>query len=144
MAHEAATYAAALASTVKTPTQTKAVVDGRRTARQAKYDESQAATAAQVQEALDYEEPPSITSISPTSFSAGTGVATVTIVITGNGFTGASGVKLGAVAASSVTITDDLHITAVFPRPVATANLNVVVSKRDKVTNAVVYAFTLT
>jgi hypothetical protein len=53
---------------------------------------------------------PSITSFSPTSGPAGT-----TVTVTGSGFTGATNVNFGAIAATSFTVDSDVQITVVVP-----------------------------
>jgi hypothetical protein len=141
MPHDANLYAAGVKGT--TPAAIRAALEATVDEAQAEYQSSADASLEQFQGRLDLEELPTISAIDPTSLSAGPG-GSVTINVTGNGFTGTTSVKLGAVAASSVTITDDLHIVAVFPKPLATASLNVVVHKGDHASNAAVYAFTLT
>ena len=60
--------------------------------------------------------PPAVTAISPTS---GPTAGGTTVTITGTGFTGATKVLFGAVAATSFTVVSDTQITAVSPAQAA-------------------------
>jgi len=55
---------------------------------------------------------PAVTSVTPSSGSVSGGQA---VVIVGEGFTGATDVEFGGIAATSVVVVDDTHITAVTP-----------------------------
>jgi hypothetical protein len=60
--------------------------------------------------------PPAVTSISPTS---GLPAGGNTVTITGSGFTGATAVDLGVVAATSFTVVSNTQITFVTPKQTA-------------------------
>ncbi|TMD03065.1 MAG: hypothetical protein E6J01_17120, partial [Chloroflexi bacterium] len=67
---------------------------------------------------------PVVTGVSPTSGTTGGGT---TVTITGTGFTGATAVKFGTVAAASFTVNSDSSITAVSPAE-ASATVDVTVT----------------
>jgi hypothetical protein len=67
---------------------------------------------------------PAVTSVSPTSGSTAGGTS---VTVTGTGFTGASGVTFGGVAAASFSVNSDTSITAITP-PEAAATVDIVVS----------------
>jgi hypothetical protein len=75
--------------------------------------------------ALDFEITlaPSVSAINPTSGSSGTEVT-----ITGAGFSGATSVKFGDMAASSFTVDSDTRIRAIVPAGAATGKITVVTS----------------
>jgi hypothetical protein len=68
---------------------------------------------------------PTVTSVTP-----GTGPATGgnTVTITGTGFTGATSVTFGGVAATSFTVVNDTTITSVVPRGSASGAVSVIVT----------------
>jgi large repetitive protein len=65
---------------------------------------------------------PSVTSITPTSGPAAGGT---TVTITGSSFTGVTGVKFGATAATSFTFVSDTQITATSPAGTGTVDVTV-------------------
>ncbi len=73
-----------------------------------------------------------VSSISPTSGPAAGGT---TVTITGSGFTGASKVLFGTVAASSFTVNSDTQITAVSPVGSGTVHVTVITSAGTSVTS---------
>jgi Cadherin-like beta sandwich domain/IPT/TIG domain/Divergent InlB B-repeat domain len=64
---------------------------------------------------------PAITSFTPTS-----GIATITVTITGTGFLGATDVEIGGVSALSFTVVSDTKITVVVPTLAVTGKISVV------------------
>ena len=66
---------------------------------------------------------PTVTSLNPTSGGPGT-----TVVITGTGFTGATGVTFGGTDAASFTVDSDTQITAVAPAGMDSGEVDVVVT----------------
>ena len=141
MAHEAATYAAALAG--KTPAETKDEVDAATTAARSSYQSSFEATEEQYQERADLEGRPVIASIDPESFEATEEDTDVTITLRGEDFTGVTSVTLGGVAATEVTVNDDQEIEATFPIPEDEGTLDVIAHKGELHSNAVPLTFTI-
>ena len=65
---------------------------------------------------------PQVTGISPTSGSSAGGD---TIIITGSGFTGATGVSFDGTPASAFTVDSDTQITAISPAGTGTVDITV-------------------
>lgn len=141
MAHEAATYAAALAG--KTPAETKDEVDAATTAARSSYQSSFEATEEQYQARSDLDGTPVITMIDPDAYEAQEEDETLTLTLTGNDFTGVTSVTLGGVAATEVAVNTDLEIEATFPIPAEAGDLDVIAHKGELHSNAVVLAFTI-
>src|SRR5262249_17232542 len=77
---------------------------------------------------------PSVTGVSPSSGPTGGGTS---VTLTGSGFTGASQVYFGGVAASSFTVNSDTSITATAPAETAgTVDLTVVTTGGTSATSA--------
>ncbi|HVU26033.1 MAG TPA: choice-of-anchor tandem repeat GloVer-containing protein [Opitutus sp.] len=70
-----------------------------------------------------YSDTPAVDSISPTT---GTALGGTSVVITGSGFTGATAVKFGTVAATGFTVDSDTQITATSPAGTGTVDVTVV------------------
>jgi hypothetical protein len=67
---------------------------------------------------------PTVTSITPTSGPAGGGTS---VTISGNGFTGATTVNFGSIAASSFNVDSDTQIMAVNPKAISSGAVDVTV-----------------
>jgi IPT/TIG domain/Viral BACON domain len=99
-------------------------------------------TTTSIADRFTYRVAPTLTSISPTSGPAAGGTS---VIIQGSGFTGASKVLFGTVAASSVTVNSDTQITVVSPAGSGTVHVTVTTpggtsatSKADRFTYLVV------
>jgi hypothetical protein len=58
------------------------------------------------------------------------------VIITGTGFTGATGVSFGGTAASSFTVDSDTQITAVSPAGTGTGDITVTTAAGTSTTNS--------
>lgn len=135
MAHEAATYVAALAG--KTPAETKDEVDAATTAARSSYQSSFEATEEQYQEGA-----PLISAIDPESFEATEEDTDVTITLTGEDFTGVTSVTLSGVEATEFTINDDHEIEVTFALPEGAAVHDLRASKGELRGNIVQFEIT--
>ncbi|MBN3496387.1 IPT/TIG domain-containing protein [Arthrobacter pascens] len=100
---------------------------------------SQDATSAAV--AFSYDQSPSFPSLSLTSVSPDTTAAGSQVVLSGSGFTSATGVAFGDVPANSWWIDDDTQVTATVPAPLTSGSVWVTVSKVDAATEAVLFTY---
>lgn len=140
MAHEAATYEAALAG--KTPAETKTEVDAATVAARNSYQSSFEATEEQYQERADLEGAPLISAIDPESFEATEEDTDVTITLTGEDFTGVTSVTLSGVEATEFTINDDHEIEVTFALPEGAAVHDLRASKGELRGNIVQFEIT--
>ena len=139
MAHEAATYEAALAG--KTPAETKTEVDTATAAARNSYQSSFEATEEQYQERADLEGAPVIDSIEPVQVEPEDTALTLTLV--GEDLTGVTSVTLGGVAATEFTVNDDHEIEATFTVPAEDGSLPVVAHKGGLHGNTVAAVITI-
>jgi streptogramin lyase len=75
--------------------------------------------------------PPAVTSVSPDHGGSGT-----TVTISGSNLQGATGVSFGGVAASSFTVTDPVHLTAVAPAGTGVVDVTVTTASGPSATAA--------
>ena len=139
MAHEAATYEAAL--TGKTPAETKTEVDAATAAARNSYQSSFEATEEQYQERADLEGAPVIDSIEPVQVEPEDTELTLTLV--GEDLTGVTSVTLDGVAATEFTVNDDHEIEATFTVPAEDGSLPVVAHKGGLHGNTVAAVITI-